>query len=265
MSSDFINRAGKFRYPLALVWSRREPRSKWLPSVPRSWALASSHPRKRTDIPEAFGSRLNRSTRRSRWARCRGTASSHWRPSRRSTAWTSCTLSRTPCCRPSRNSPRSCEPAAARTWRERPCAEASHRPARIGWRLRPRLGASRSLDRAPFDARGESQVHHLPGAVIANEVEMVDTAVADLAADTNHKWRPHHCRIPIDLDRRVGDSFLERRSGRHARSELRPAFLTQALAVGPRPGRCHPTVRIDPAHHGGGIPGIECGEQGVDR
>ena len=38
---------------------------------------------------------------------------------------------------------------------------------------------------------------------------MIDTAIADLAADADDERRPDHRDVAVDLDRRVADAFLE--------------------------------------------------------
>src|SRR5687768_7691397 len=85
----------------------------------------------------------------------------------------------------------------------------------------------RSLCRAARRSRREGQVHDLPCAAFAYEIEMVDAAVADLAANADHEGSPDQRNVLIDLDDWSGDALLEGTLRREAFGELRPRLLPE--------------------------------------
>jgi hypothetical protein len=74
-----------------------------------------------------------------------------------------------------------------------------------------------SLRRAAGGARREGQVHHLPRASLADQIEVIDSAVADLPADADDEGRPYHRNVVVDMDCRIGDALLKGAIGLDAR------------------------------------------------
>src|SRR4029079_3075636 len=101
--------------------------------------------------------------------------------------------------------------------------------------------------------------------MVANEVEVVDTAIADLAVNPDDERGPDHRHIAVDIDRRVADALLEARSRRHALRKLAPAFLPQAARRCPRARSGDTAVGVNLTQHSRGIAALEGREERIDR
>src|SRR4051812_13125418 len=67
--------------------------------------------------------------------------------------------------------------------------------------------------------------------IFADQVEMIDAAIANLAADPDDERSPDHRDVAVDLDRRVRDALLKTLAGLQAACELGPTLLAQSVST----------------------------------